>query len=369
MSQAAARSKPQAAWLFSPAVDLTAFLGSAAVSLGLLAWGAGAGLLEAGETPDWAWVSLILLVDVAHVYATGFRVYFDREELGRRPWLYGGVPLACFVLAAAAYSEGALLFWRMLAYLAVFHFVRQQYGWVALYRAKAGEREPWGRRIDTLAIYMCTLYPLIHWHASMPKRFSWFVDRDFLSLPLWTATVALVVYIAALAAYAVNSLRGHLTGRGNPGKDIVVVTTAVCWYVGIVAFNSDFAFSVTNVVIHGVPYIILVWWYMLSRQKSLGGGRGRWTPWKALVVLVSTIWVLAYVEELVWDRTLYHQRSWLFGSHLDPGPWDGLIVPLLAVPQLTHYVLDGFIWRRRSNPDVRELVDANQSTPATSSAP
>jgi hypothetical protein len=28
------------------------------------------------------------------------------------------------------------------------------------------------------------------------------------------------------------------------------------------------------------------------------------------------------------------------------------LVPLLALPQATHYVLDGFIWRRKSNPDV-----------------
>ena len=27
------------------------------------------------------------------------------------------------------------------------------------------------------------------------------------------------------------------------------------------------------------------------------------------------------------------------------------LVPLLALPQLTHYVLDGFIWRRKSNPE------------------
>jgi hypothetical protein len=38
-----------------------------------------------------------------------------------------------------------------------------------------------------------------------------------------------------------------------------------------------------------------------------------------------------------------------------------VIVPLLALPQLTHYVLDGYIWRRRSNPSVAELVRA---TPA-----
>ena len=39
----------------------------------------------------------------------------------------------------ALYSRGELVFWRALAYLAVFHFVRQQYGWMALYRARMGE--------------------------------------------------------------------------------------------------------------------------------------------------------------------------------------------------------------------------------------
>ncbi len=31
------------------------------------------------------------------------------------------------------------------------------------------------------------------------------------------------------------------------------------------------------------------------------------------------------------------------------------IVPLLAVPQITHYVLDGFIWRRRTSEQVEQL--------------
>jgi hypothetical protein len=30
-----------------------------------------------------------------------------------------------------------------------------------------------------------------------------------------------------------------------------------------------------------------------------------------------------------------------------------VLVPLLALPQLVHYVLDGFIWRRKNNPDFK----------------
>src|SRR5688500_3234899 len=114
--------RPEAAafpWLFSARVDLAAFLGSAIVSLGLLAAGWKLGLL-AQETPGWAWVATILLIDVAHVYATGFRVYFDRQELARRPALYFGVPILGFLAGVLVYSLGSGVFWRTLAYLAVF---------------------------------------------------------------------------------------------------------------------------------------------------------------------------------------------------------------------------------------------------------
>jgi hypothetical protein len=31
-------------------------------------------------------------------------------------------------------------------------------------------------------------------------------------------------------------------------------------------------------------------------------------------------------------------------------------VPLLAVPQLTHYILDGFVWRRKNNANFRLIT-------------
>ncbi|MAV34508.1 MAG: hypothetical protein CMJ59_03535 [Planctomycetaceae bacterium] len=338
-------------WLFSAPIDLAAFAGSALVSLLLLAWGASSGWLNA-DVPEWSWVTCILLIDVAHVYATGFRVYFDRQELQRRPWLYYGVPVVSYVLGLALYSEGELLFWRVLAYLAVFHFVRQQYGWVALYRAKAGEVGRAGRWIDNATIYAATLYPLIYWHAHLPRRFSWFVSHDFHVIPLVCEAVCWPLYCVALTLYAGKAMFQWVGGNPNPGKDLVVTTTAVCWYVGIVAFDSDYAFTVTNVIIHGVPYMVLVYWYW-SRRVSDAADRGS-TRWRGLVFFVATIWVLAYIEELIWHRAIWHDKEWLFGAGIGIEPIaQMLIVPMLATPQLTHYILDGFIWKRRSNPRFR----------------
>lgn len=337
-------------WLFSQKIDLTVFLGSAVVSLMLLAVGWQVGILNS-ESPDWTWITAVLLIDVAHVWSTSFRVYFDTAEFKRRFWLYVLVPVFGYAVGVALYSEGELVFWKALAVLAVFHFVRQQYGWVALYRRKLGETAWWTWVVDATAVYLATLYPLVFWMTRLPREFNWFVRDDFFSLPTLVEQILFPVYVVALAAYFAKSIYQYFASRFvNIGKDIVVATTAVCWYVGIVYFNSDYAFTVTNVIIHGVPYFALIYVYAQVRRESTG------RVYKALssnwLIFLATLWALAYVEELFWHRGVWHERQWLFGGDWDWASLKTYIVPLLAVPQLTHYVLDGFIWRKKSNPSL-----------------
>ena len=338
-------------WLFSRNIDLSVFLGSAIASLLLLAIGWQLGILN-DESPDWTWISAVLLIDVAHVWSTSFRVYFDTQEFKRRFWLYLFVPVFGYAVGVALYSEGELTFWRALAIVAVFHFVRQQYGWVALYRRKLGETESWSWWIDTAAIYVATIYPLAYWMTSLPRNFQWFVANDFIQLPELVETVLFPIYVFALTAYSGKSLYLYFTkGFLNIGKDIVVATTAICWYVGIVFFNSDYAFTVTNVIIHGVPYFALIWVYTQARHDATGPVYHKFTQnW---IVFLATLWALAYMEELFWQRGIWHEKNWLFGDGWDWSSWKIYLVPLLAVPQITHYILDGFIWRRKSNPNFR----------------
>nr|AEH26459.1 putative transmembrane protein [uncultured Acidobacteria bacterium A2] len=343
-------------WLFSAPVDLAVFGGSALLSLALLALGGYLGILH-DETPTWTWIPCILLIDVAHVWATSFRVYFDRTEFARRPLLYTLTPILGFLIGLALYSEGKLVFWRTLAYLAVFHFVRQQYGWVALYRARVGEKGRLGFWIDTLAIYLATLYPLLYWHAHLPRQFEWFIQKDFAGVPETVASVVGPIYWSVLALYFMRA--GYLwlvAGTPNPGKDLVVLTTAICWHIGIITFNSDYAFTVTNVIIHGVPYLALIYWYRyrttLARAETPAPSAGHLPR---LAAILATVWLLAFVEEMFWNRSIWHEHLIVFGPAWDVAGFEYLIVPLLAVPQMTHYLLDGFIWKRKSNPELAVL--------------
>jgi len=336
-------------WIWSERVDLGVFL-LPTVAGALLALGAGA-LGYEGKTPEWGWLIFIVGVDVAHVWATLYRTYLDPIEIRRRPWLYALTPLGCWAAGAALHAHSSLLFWRVLAYVAVFHFMRQQAGWTAIYRARAGQRSAVDRLLDDAAIYLGTGVPILLWHTRLPRPFSWFVDGDFIATPALVALEApaqalLAVTLVAWAARQVQlALRGELVPLG---KAAVVLTTAAGWYGGIVLARDDWSFTVINVLPHGVPYFMLLWAYGKARRRTAPGTPGSRLVAAGLVPFLGALVLLAFCEELVWDRVIWHDRPWLFGGlpSVDAHAFAHLLVPLLALPQSTHYVLDAFIWRR-----------------------
>lgn len=335
-------------WLVSPCWDLTVFAGPALLSLLLLAIGRATGDLW-GDTPAWTWILAVVLVDVAHVWATLYRVYLDPVERARRRGLYFGIPLAAYVFGVLLYSHSASWFWRALAYSAVIHFVRQQWGWVKLYRRKLAVDNAIDRWLDDAVIYVATLYPMLYWHASLPREFHWLIAGDFLpGLPKSAATTLAPLHLAIGVAWVLREGALALRGRPvSPGKIVLVVTTWTTWYLGIVVFDSDYAFTVTNVFVHGVPYLALVWRWGRERHRDTVHGVGQLFAPGLWPLFLLSLAAFAWSEEWLWDLLVWHEQRALF-----PGPdlalgetLLALLVPLLAVPQATHYALDAVLWR------------------------
>lgn len=332
-------------WLYSGLAD-SVFILAPAFVVTLVVWLAPGWFQSGGDVSPWMWLMLVVGVDVAHVYSTLYRTYMDKAETLRYQGLLIGIPLACWIAGILLYSMGKMTFWRVLAYLAVFHFVRQQYGFLRLY-ARKEEQPRWGRWIDGAAIYGATLFPLLYWHTH-PRSFSWFVAGDFWNgLPGWLSTVGAVFYGVALLAYVAKAL---VTKNGNIPKHLTLAGTALSWYSGIVLHDGDLAFTATNVIAHGVPYMALVWMY--ERKK---GSVSRWFRPAMIPGYVAFLLLLAYVEESLWDVLVWRDHTQFFAwlsavPKLEDQALLSLIVPLLAVPQATHYVLDGFIWKVRQMP-------------------
>ncbi len=346
-------------WLWGPKLDLSLFGGSAALALSLVLVAELSGLSFA-PFPEWGWLLLVLCVDVAHVYSTLFRTYLDGPELKAHPLRYFGLPALLYVALIVLYACGPAAFWRVFAYVALFHFIRQQVGWVAVYRTRAGQRGRFQRLLDEATCYTAMLYPVLHWHAHLEStRFAWFVKGDFIDLAkLAEASLPAAKSLWAGLLIAFFLWHGVLFVRDRVlqlGKIVVVGTTAAVWYVGIVATNSDFSFTVTNVIVHGVPYFGLLWAYARERRRDVPESLGSRIAAAGVGAFLGLLLVLAFLEEMAWDRLVWHERAWLFGSSsIELSPALLLfVVPLLALPQATHYVLDGMLWRRH---DTRRLA-------------
>ena len=190
------------------------------------------------------WIVLILLIDVAHVYSTLYRTYFDPMALIMQRSLLWSIPFFAFVAGVLVYSMSSLIFWRLLAYVAVYHFVRQQYGFMRVY-SRREPKKTIASVIDSVTIYAATLYPVLYWHLEGPRNFHWFIEGDFLFIQWkWILPFLTVLYILIVATFLVKE-GWHLfiNKTFNLPKFAIISGTLLSWYFGIVYFNGDMAFT------------------------------------------------------------------------------------------------------------------------------
>ncbi|MGJ4787528.1 hypothetical protein [Leptospira koniambonensis] len=310
--------------------------------------------------PPWLWLLLIPGIDVSHVYSTLFRAYFDKEVWNRKKVLLSLVPFLCFIAALILYSFGKLFFWGAMAYLAVFHFIRQQYGFLSLYartEPKTENKIPF--LLDKICLYMVTGLPVLYWHLVPGGRhFEWFMEGDFYQYPNHSLSNFIhILFWVWVIVYSLSQVYLLLIGRSiSVGKLLLLLNTASVWYVGIVLLNDDFAFTLTNVINHGIPYMALVFAYSNFRKEQLSSFFYNSFRKGAFAILSFSLVLLAFAfsEEWLWDSFIWREHPYLFGNssvikaELGLG-LEGILVPIFFLPQFTHYILDGFLWKGGKN--------------------
>eukprot|EP00435_Cladocopium_sp_Y103_P032947 s874_g8.t1 len=88
---------------------------------------------------------------------------------------------------------GTWLGWTLLSYYAMFHFAKQPFGLLCLYKARQGERGALLHQLDYWTCMAGAGLPLLLWHAGDFEGFSWFGGEDqklvelpqFFRKPLW----------------------------------------------------------------------------------------------------------------------------------------------------------------------------------------
>jgi len=297
------------------------------------------------------WLVFVVGVDVAHVWSTMWVTLFRRDQREAHGGGLVGLALALYVAGAALHATfGSFAFWRVVAYAACLHFVRQQVGWVHLARAKAGEFDRFGARLDAAVVTLAALEPLAYWHVH-GRSFGWMIIGDFVRLPPLVLTVVRVAYALGACAFLVREVAALRSGRLHLAKLLVVASTAVGWHVGIEAADSDLVFTAFNTAAHAAPYVYLV--AMRAAPGSLAA-RAR-SSLAGAAYFVGALVAFALAEESLWEALVWGEHG--FAA---PPAWASAIaaglVPLLALPQLLHYAVDAVIWRRAHRPSLRDLA-------------
>jgi hypothetical protein len=328
------------------------------------------------------WIVLVLAIDVGHVWSSLYRSWLDPEDRNRFSNHLLWIPLLCWLAGVLVFSLGGpAAFWRVLAGLAVYHFIRQQQGFLKWYRANDTETEKKYHLIDMATLTLGSLYPMLFWITHPGREFTWFVAGD---LPEWTGAFAQgahglgrVIWLGLLASWLCKETWLWIRHRLIHWPRLLLIGgTNLSWNVGIVLLNGDIAFTATNCLAHGIPYFALVWIIQARRARKnpnqplwqQGPRRRSFLAPASAALLFLVPMGLAYLEEGLWDALIWSERVEFFGPFhvffdglgtLGTGasPW---LIPLLALPQATHYVLDGFIWKRPAQVSDSPLVPTNR---------
>ena len=112
--------------------------------------------------------------------------------------------------------------------------------------------------------------------------------------------------------------------------------------------NNDWSFTITNVVSHGIPYFALIYIYNLKSRENL-----IWPKSLPMICIFIFLFILGYLEEGLWDIFIWKEHTQIFPIFkstvlIENSALLALVVPLLTLPQSTHYILDGFIWKQNN---------------------
>jgi hypothetical protein len=317
--------------------------------------------------PLWAFLLLIVAFDVSHVWATAYITYLDTDALKRRKWLFLlPIPLS-FLVAFRVHSHSPALFWTLLAYVAIYHFLKQQWGFIALYKARGKERSSFDYHLDKWTLWVGALGPVLLWHASPARQFDWFNAGEFKIVAIPTEFRADIMGIMAVfgGVYVARQCVHGLNGSFNVGKNLWMASAWISWGVGIGLSGHPLISAAFLNLFHGIPFLVLVWYRCNRRWEGEQGGPSGVLAWlsqrRNWIWFYALILVLAVAEEALWDGVVWGvYLPSIFGSEGGALSASALSVwvAILSVPQIVHYFLDAWVWTfDESNPDLRQIFD------------
>lgn len=318
----------------------------------------GAALAMQHWLPAIALASVTLLITAPHHFVTWLRTYGITEE--RRRWkvrlIAGPVVLIGLVAAGAMWAP------LTLALVAILwdhqHSIMQQYGFARIYDFKARTGGPLAPRFDLCLGWILYVNLLIT--APLFTRF-WVSELVRWKLPPSAELVQNVqhgswlVTAVFVAVYSAQILRDMRAGYpANPVKFIFISASYFLWYFTAWQTDSILVFGIAHRVMHGLQYIVIVYWYIRRKSKAEVGHQPTQveklvSPGRIVRFLLACL-VYAAAFQLLSGQPLERFGFGLvnFAGRIEyDRAYHVYAESVFSVVALTHYYFDSFIWKVR----------------------
>ncbi len=331
--------------------------------------------------PLYWWFVMEIVFDGAHAWSTLYRTVFDSETMEtheRKFWLL--LPLVSFVVIFifGFISKEALL--RFLFYSVYYHGVKQLYGIISLYRTRHkinhGEltdlQENHFKKMafwDRVMINCCFFVPFFLWHfqAHPDLEIIFRLDADyvrefFLSSQYFTGIAGFSWREIGLIILAIGVGLPTIRWSWLHFSNVVDVPVGkIVWvYANIITFIFLFWFNPTHVlamdlllVVHALPYMALVALYRykkyeLEHKESLPVAKFITSGWKSWGLVFMAAVVQVFLLDLIFLQFSF--GAWIVPhetiQYIQNSSWlRGALCGLLFLPNVTHYLVDAYIWR------------------------
>ena len=305
--------------------------------------------------PYMATASVAVWITIPHHYASWVRSYGSREDWARwRDRLsVGALIVLSGVLLGFAFVPITialvLLLWDHQ------HSAMQQHGFARIYDFKAGTGAPsMGRWDFWLAIVLygnllvvgpiwteLWISQLYRWNLQL--RADTILSIQTLS---WSLTCAYLVAYVGYVGWSVT--RGY---RINPMKYIFIAASYTLWY-WVAWQDSLLVYTVAHRIMHGVQYIVMVYWFVDTKVERTGERPRFFEQWS-----LSRFIVLGLLYTLLF-HLLTGSGIGIFGFGLvgalemdaylqfDPEKATGfLAATAVSAAAAVHYYVDSFVWK------------------------
>jgi hypothetical protein len=278
-----------------------------------------------------------VVVDIPHLYSTFFRAYSSPDIM--KNWsnlvIIGPVIIFLLLIGFNQYPDQILL---VMTYCAIFHGIRQQYGWLVYSTKRDEDKNKLDQILDGIVIYAITL-PIVIWYHCHHWGEGW-IGLGGKLIPIYNpliGEIALLFQSFFITIYLIRQIYVFFVKKTfNLTKFVVVASTWVGWHFFLYWINPPYC-GIGPAILHTLPYLYLFFFVFSKTKKEVS---------KKLNLQVAVY--LAFIC-LALITNIAGSNSHRFNK------FSILITAILGTLPFSHYLLDAYIWKTSSLKN-REII-------------